>query len=109
MGKGEEVCRNWVTAHSLVFDSALVCLVKAMVFLVGLIFISGGQNIGASAPRSISPSSEYSGLTPSRIDWFDLLAVQGTSQESSGGMKGLNKAGIGVLHYCCIRITGKAY
>jgi len=27
---------------------------------------------------SISPSSEYSGLTPFRMDWFDLLAVQGT-------------------------------
>ena len=27
---------------------------------------------------SISPSSEYSGLTFFRIDWFDLLAVQGT-------------------------------
>ena len=27
---------------------------------------------------SISPSSEYSELTSSRIDWFDLLAVQGT-------------------------------
>ena len=27
---------------------------------------------------SISPSNEYSGLIPSRIDWFDLLSVQGT-------------------------------
>ena len=27
---------------------------------------------------SISPSNEYSGLTSFRIDWFDLLAVQGT-------------------------------
>ena len=27
---------------------------------------------------SISPSDEYSGLTSFRIDWFDLLAVQGT-------------------------------
>ena len=27
---------------------------------------------------SISPSSEYSGLTSFRIDWFDLLVVQGT-------------------------------
>ena len=27
---------------------------------------------------SISPSSEYSGLTSFKIDWFDLLAVQGT-------------------------------
>ena len=27
---------------------------------------------------SISPSSEYSGLISFRMDWFDLLAVQGT-------------------------------
>ena len=27
---------------------------------------------------SISPSNEYSGLISFRIDWFDLLAVQGT-------------------------------
>ena len=27
---------------------------------------------------SISPSSEYSGLISFRIDWFDLLEVQGT-------------------------------
>ena len=31
---------------------------------------------------SISPSNEYSGLISFRIDWLDLLAVQGT-QESS--------------------------
>ena len=29
---------------------------------------------------SISPSSEYSGLISCRIDWFDLLAVQGLSR-----------------------------
>ena len=27
---------------------------------------------------SISPSNEYSGLISFRIDWLDLLAVQGT-------------------------------
>ena len=27
---------------------------------------------------SISPSNEYSGLISCRMDWFDLLAVQGT-------------------------------
>ena len=31
-----------------------------------------------SSSFSISPSKEYSGLTSFRIDWFDLLAVQGT-------------------------------
>ena len=29
---------------------------------------------------SISPSNEYSGLISLRIDWFDLLAIQGTLQ-----------------------------
>ena len=29
---------------------------------------------------SISPSNDYSGLFSFRIDWFDLLAVQGTLQ-----------------------------
>ena len=33
---------------------------------------SGGPSI------SISPSSEYSGLISFRMDWLDLLAVQGT-------------------------------
>ena len=31
-----------------------------------------------SFPFSISPSNEYSGLISFRIDWLDLLAVQGT-------------------------------
>ena len=31
---------------------------------------------------SISPSNEYSGLIPFRIDWFDLLAVQGPLKSS---------------------------
>ena len=32
---------------------------------------------------SISPSSEYSGLISFRIDWLDLLAVQGILKKSS--------------------------
>ena len=32
---------------------------------------------------SNSPSNEYLGLISFRIDWFDFLAVQGDSQESS--------------------------
>ena len=41
------------------------------------IFTSVGQSIGAFS-FSISPSNEYSGLISFKIDWFDLLAVQGT-------------------------------
>ena len=39
-------------------------------------FASGGQII-KSFSFSISPSNEYSGLISFRIDWLDLLAVQG--------------------------------
>ena len=38
------------------------------------LFASGGRSIGSSALAS----SEHSGLISFRIDWFDLLAVQGT-------------------------------
>ena len=38
-------------------------------FLMSWLFTSGGQSIGA-----------YSGLVSFRIDWFDLLAVQGLSR-----------------------------
>ena len=41
------------------------------------LFASGDQNIGASASALILPIS-YSGLIFFKIDWFDLLAVQGT-------------------------------
>ena len=37
-------------------------------------FSLGGRSIGFS----ISPSNEYSGLISFRMDWLDLLAVQGT-------------------------------
>ena len=46
---------------------------------------------------SISPCSEYSGLISFRTDWFDLLPVQGGSQESSP-----------VPQFEIIRINGEA-
>ena len=45
-------------------------------FPMSQFFSSGGQSISFSF--SISPSNEYSGLISFRIDWFDLLVVQGT-------------------------------
>ena len=40
-------------------------------------FASGGQGIG-SFSFNICPSNEYSGPISFRMDWLDLLAVQGT-------------------------------
>ena len=41
------------------------------------LFASGGQSIGVSS-FSISPSNEHLGLISFRMDWLDLLTVQGT-------------------------------
>ena len=43
------------------------------VFSKDQFFTSGGQSFSFS----ISPSNEYSGLISFRMDWLDLLAVQG--------------------------------
>ena len=48
-------------------------------FPMSQLFVSGGQNTGASA-SAISPSNEYSGLISFRIDWFDLLESKGLSR-----------------------------
>ena len=40
------------------------------------IFASGGKSIEVSASASVLPN-EYSGLISFRMDWLDLLAVQG--------------------------------
>ena len=40
-------------------------------------FASGGQSIGVLASASVLPAN-VPGLISFRIDWFDLLAVQGT-------------------------------
>ena len=48
---------------------------------------------------SISPSSEYSGLISFRIDWFDLLAVQGTLESSlTPQFKSINSSSLSFLY-----------
>ena len=56
------------------FSSCLQSFPASGSFLMSWLFPSGGQHEGFS----MSPSNEYSGLIPFRIDWFDLLRVQGT-------------------------------
>ena len=41
-------------------------------------FASDGQSIRVSASASVLPMNEYSGLISFRMDWLDLLAIQGT-------------------------------
>ena len=49
---------------------------------------------------SISPSNEYSRLISFRINWFDLLAVQGTLKESSPTpqLESINSSALSLLY-----------
>ena len=48
---------------------------------------------------SISPSNEYSGLISFRIDWLDLLAVQGTLKSSpTPQFKSVNSSALSFLY-----------
>ena len=51
-------------------------------FLISWLFASVAK-ILAPQLQHLSPSNECSGFIPFRIDWFDLLAVQGTPESSS--------------------------
>ena len=70
-------CHLTISSSVVPFSSCLQSFPELRSFLMNLFFASGSQSIG-SFSFSISPSNEYSGLISFRIDWFDLLAVQGT-------------------------------
>ena len=62
---------------------------------------------------SISPSNEYSGLISFRIDWLDLLVVQGTSknllQHHSSKASILQRTAFFMVHFSHLYMTtGKA-
>ena len=52
---------------------------------------------------SISPSNEYSGLISFRIDWFDLLAAQGTQSSSAPQFKGISSLVLSPFHFPALR------
>ena len=70
-------CHPTISSSGVPFSSCLQSFPASGSFPMSLLFTSGGQCIGASASASVL-LIEYSGLISFRIDWFDLLAVQGT-------------------------------
>ena len=73
----ESQCHPTILSSALLFSFCLQTFPASGSFPMSWLFTSGGQSI-KSFSFSISPSNEYSGLTSFRIDWFDLLAIQGT-------------------------------
>ena len=70
-------CHPTISSSVVPFSSRPQSFPASGSFLVSQFFTSGGQSIG-SFSFSISLSNEYSGLISFRMDWLDLLAVQGT-------------------------------
>ena len=70
-------CHPTISSSIVPFSSHLQSFPASGSFQMSQFFTSGGQSIG-SFNFSISPFNEYSGLISFRVDWFDLLAAQGT-------------------------------
>ena len=70
-------CHPTISPSVVLFSSCLQSFPASVSFLVSQLFASGGQSFGVSASASVI-SNEYSGLISFWIDWFGLLAVQGT-------------------------------
>ena len=75
------------TSSSVVpFSSCLQSFPASRSFLMSWLFTSGGQVMELFS-FSNRPSKEYSGLIFFRIDWFHLLAVQGTLKSPNTTVK----------------------
>ena len=70
-------CHPITSSSAVPFSSYLQSFPASGFLLMSQFIASGGQRIGTSA-SAISPFNVYLGLISFRMDWFDLLAVQGT-------------------------------
>ena len=70
-------CHPAISSSVVPFSSCLQSSPESGSFQMSQFFTSGGQSIW-SFSFSISPCNEYSRLISFRMDWLDLLAVQGT-------------------------------
>ena len=70
-------CHPTIPSSVIPFSSCLQSFPASGSFQMNQLLALGSQSTGVLA-FSISPSNEHSGLISFRMDWLDLLAVQGT-------------------------------
>ena len=70
-------CHPTISSSVVPFSSCLQSLPASGSFLMSQLFASGGPKYW-SFSFNISPSNEHPGLISFRMDWLDLLAVQGS-------------------------------
>ena len=73
----QSVMPSIVSCYVVPFSSCLQSFPASGSFLMSQLFAPGGHKYW-SFSFSITPSNEYSGLISFRMNWLDLLAVQGT-------------------------------
>ena len=69
-------CHPTISSSAVPFSSCLQLFPTSGYFQMSQLFASGGQNIGVSASISVMPMNTQDWSF--RMDWLDLLAVQGT-------------------------------
>ena len=71
-------CHPTISSCVIPFSSCPQSFPASGSFPMSQLFSSGGQNIGVSVSTSVLPIRlEHPGLISFRMDWLDLLAVQG--------------------------------
>ena len=70
-------CHPTISSSVVPFSSCPPSFPASGSFPMSQLFASGGQSYW-SFSFNISPSNDHSGLISFRMDWLDLLAVQGT-------------------------------
>ena len=70
-------CHPAISSSVIPFSSCSQSLPASGSFPMSQLFAWGSQSIGVFS-FNISPSNEHSGLISFRMDWLDLLTVQGT-------------------------------
>ena len=70
-------CHPTISSSVVPFSSCSQSFPASGSFQMSNLFPSGGQSIGASSSTSVLPM-KHPGLISFRMDWLDLLAVQGT-------------------------------
>ena len=74
-------CHLTISSSVIPYSSCLQCFPTSGFFEMSQLFASGGQKYWSDlhiTDLNISPSNEHPGLISFRMDWLDLIAVQGT-------------------------------
>ena len=99
--------REFAQTHAHRVSDAIQLSHPSLLLLPSIFPASGASNESALHIRwpkyqsfsfSISPSSEYSGLISFGIDFFDLLAVQGTQESFSAQFESISSSVLSLLY-----------